>query len=91
MKIEVAYATPQEQVIIEIELPAGSSIAQAIAASGLLARFPAIDPSRDGVGIFGEMRTLSDTVSEGDRVEIYRALKANPKEQRRARARKKRR
>ncbi len=85
MKVEVAYATPEQQIVVEIELPPGSTLEQAIVASGLLKRFPAIDLLRDGVGIFGARRALTDTLREGDRVEIYRPLKADPRDQRRRR------
>jgi len=88
MKVEVAYATPAEQVVVAVELPPGATLAQAIDVSGLRQQFPDID-LRYGVGIFGEGRALTDTVSEGDRVEIYRPLKADPKDQRRRRAKKK--
>jgi len=88
MKVEVAYATPAEQVVVEVELPPDATLAQAIDASGLRQQFPDID-LRHGVGIFGERRALTDTVCEGDRVEIYRPLKADPKDQRRRRAKKK--
>ena len=90
MKIEVAHATPEEQIVVTVELAPGATLAQAIDASGLLQRFPAID-LRHGVGVFGERRALTDTVSEGDRVEIYRPLTADPKDQRRRRAKTKRR
>lgn len=90
MKVEVAYAVPDAQVVVAVELPPGATIEQAIAASGLLQQFPQIDLRHDGVGIFGERRVLTDIVTDGDRVEIYRPLKADPKDQRRQRARKKR-
>ena len=88
MKVEVAYATPADQVVVEVELPTGATLAQAIEVSGLLQRFPTID-LRNGVGVFGARRALTDTVSEGDRVEIYRPLIVDPKDQRRRRARQK--
>jgi len=85
MKVEVAYATPAEQIVVEVELPPDATLAQAIDVSGLLQQFPDID-LHHGVGIFGERRALTDTVCEGDRVEIYRPLKVDPKDQRRRRA-----
>jgi len=86
MKVEVSYATREEQVVVEVELPPGSTLEKAITASGLLNRFPAIDLQHDGVGIFGVRHALTDAVRDGDRVEIYRPLKADPKDQRRRRA-----
>lgn len=88
MRAQVAYALPDEQVVIEIELPAGATVGDAIRASGILGRFPQIDLAHVAVGIFGERAALADVVTEGDRVEIYRPLLADPKEARRRRARK---
>jgi uncharacterized protein len=87
MRVEVAYALPTEQVVIELVLPDGATVGEAILASGMLARFPEIDLTRTAVGIFGERATLDDTLKEGERVEIYRPLLADPKETRRRRAR----
>ena len=87
MKVEVVYATPEIQVVETVDLRPGATVAQAIAASGLLARFPGIDLSRQAVGIHGVRARTSDPVSEGDRVEVYRPLAADPKELRRSRAR----
>lgn len=85
--VEVAYATPAVQALVTVALHEGATVAQAIGASGLLARFPEIDLSRQAVGIHGRRVRLSDPVAEGDRVEIYRPLQADPKEMRRERAR----
>lgn len=93
IRVEVAYAAPSRQVIKALTLPAGSSIEVAIRASGLLEEFPEIDLSVNRTGIFGEFASLDQSLEEGERVEIYRALLADPKEtrRRRAQARKKRR
>ena len=85
--VEVVYATPVAQVVKVVELPFGATVAQAIGASGLLARFPEIDLSRQAFGIFGTRARANDSVRNGDRVEIYRPLQADPKEMRRQRAR----
>ncbi|HEY8555050.1 MAG TPA: RnfH family protein [Burkholderiales bacterium] len=85
--VEVAYATPEEQAVVKVVLRAGATVAQAIAASGLLVRFPEIDLARQAVGIYGTPVRLSEPVADGDRVEIYRPLRADPKEMRRRRAR----
>jgi putative ubiquitin-RnfH superfamily antitoxin RatB of RatAB toxin-antitoxin module len=90
MRVEVAYATQAEQVIVEVEVPAQASVDDAIRASGLLQRFADIDLARAAVGIFGERVTLAAVLHDGDRVEIYRPLVADPKEARRRRARKRR-
>jgi hypothetical protein len=88
MRIEIAYALPNDQVVVEVELPASATVGDAIRASGLLERFPEILLDRAALGVFGERATLNDPVVEGDRVEIYRPLLADPKEARRRRARK---
>ncbi len=88
---QLAYATPVEQVTLELDVPPGTTVEQVIRACGILARFPEIDVSQAAVGIFGERAALADVVEQGDRVEIYRPLIADPKETRRRRARKRQR
>jgi putative ubiquitin-RnfH superfamily antitoxin RatB of RatAB toxin-antitoxin module len=85
-RVEVAYATPVRQEIIEVSVRPGTTVEQVIRASGVLERFPEIDLTRQHVGIFGETARLQDAVHDGDRVEIYRPLLADPKEARRTRA-----
>ncbi len=85
-RVEVAYATPVRQEIIEVSVRPGTTVEQVIRASGVLERFPEIDLTRQHVGIFGETARLQDAVHDGDRVEIYRPLLADPKEARRKRA-----
>lgn len=85
-RIEVAYAAPLHQEVIEIPARPGTTIEQAIRESGILERFPEIDLSQHRVGIFGEIARLHDPVHDGDRVEIYRPLLTDPKEVRRRRA-----
>ena len=85
-RIEVAFATPLRQEVVEITVHPGTTIEQAIRNSGILERFPEIDLSRQRVGIFGELVQLPDPVHDGDRIEIYRPLLADPKEARRNRA-----
>ena len=86
IRVEVAYALPDRQEIIAIDVAEGCSIREAIEASGILQRFPDIDISAQGVGIFSKKRELSDILVQGDRVEIYRPLTIDPKEARRAKA-----
>lgn len=86
MRIEVAYATPHEQVILEVELSADATAKAAIHESGLLIRFPEIDLAQNKVGVFGKICKLDQLLRPGDRVEIYRPLIADPKESRRLRA-----
>ena len=85
--IEVVYALAERQVLRRVSLPEGSSVADAIRASGLREEFPEIDTRR--VGIHGKPVHPEATLRDRDRVELYRPLKADPKEVRRARAGKK--
>ncbi len=86
VNIEVAYAKPDEQVIVELVLPEDSTVEAAVKASGLLGRFPEIAWAGLNAGIFGVVCKLDQVVREGDRVEIYRGLVRDPKEARRQRA-----
>lgn len=86
--VEVAYATPERQVIIATTLPAGSTAEQAIQASGILQQFAEIDLSMQKIGIFGSVCKLDQTLADGDRVEIYRPLMQDPMEARRNRVQK---
>ncbi len=79
MKALVAYATPAVQAVVEVSLADGATVADAIAASGLLGQFPDIDLACQPVGSFGSPRKLDDPVREGDRLEIYRSLAEDPK------------
>lgn len=88
LHVEVAYARPEAQPCVHLELPAGLAVRDAIRESGLLKRFPEIDLAVNKVGVYGRLCTLDDPLREGDRVEIYRPLMADPKEARRRRAQK---
>ena len=88
IQVEVAYAKPDQQTLISLNLPSGSSVAQAISASGLLQQCPEIDLSQQKIGIFGQVCKLDTLLSEGDRVEIYRPLQQNPMDARRGRLQK---
>jgi putative ubiquitin-RnfH superfamily antitoxin RatB of RatAB toxin-antitoxin module len=86
LHVEVAYALPKEQMVISLQVPIGTTLGTAIAISGIAKRFSEIDLQKNKVGVFGRLRTLEYVLQEGDRIEIYRPLKADPKEARRARA-----
>lgn len=88
IKVEVAYALPEKQYLLKVRLAQGSTVEQAIAASGILELRTDISLSKNKVGIFSRPVKLTDVVNEGDRVEIYRPLIADPKELRRQRAEK---
>ncbi|HIA07634.1 MAG TPA: RnfH family protein [Chromatiaceae bacterium] len=86
MSIEVVFAMPEEQALIALEVSVGCTVDQAIEQSGVMQRWPEIDLDSIKVGIFGKIKTLQTELREGDRVEIYRPLIADPKEIRRQRA-----
>ncbi len=86
IRVEIAYALPEKQVLLSLDVAPGTNLGEAIAQSGIENEFPGleIDPAR--VGIFGNKARLEDKLRDGDRVEIYRPLLADPKEARRKRA-----
>ncbi|HIB31159.1 RnfH family protein [Candidatus Thioglobus sp.] len=86
MNIEVAYALENKQTLLNIEVPEGISLKQAIEDSGILVLYPQIDLSKDKTGIFGKIAKLDVVLRDKDRVEIYRPLIADPKQVRKERA-----
>ncbi len=86
IEVEVAYALPHEQLILKTMVNKGDTVADAIKHSGILVHFPEIDMAVNKVGIFGKITRATTVLREGDRVEIYRPLIADPKEVRRQRA-----
>jgi hypothetical protein len=84
--IEIAYATPARQKIIECEVDAGTSPRDAVRQSQISLHFPEIDPESCDIGVFGKPVSADYELSDGDRIEIYRPLIADPKEVRRQRA-----
>jgi len=86
IKVEVVYALPEKQYLLKVRVAEGSTVEQAITASGILELRTDINLAKNKVGIFSRPVKLTDTVNEGDRVEIYRPLIADPKELRRQRA-----
>ncbi len=88
IKVSVAYASETLQKLIELDVPAGTRVREAIATSEMAAFFPEVDFELAAKGIFG-VRCDNDRVLEaGDRVEIYRPLVTDAKEARRRRAKK---
>lgn len=85
IRVEVAYAEAKRQFLRRLELPAGATVADAIGASGLEHAF-AIDAGALAVGIWSKPVARAALVGDGDRIELYRPLKADPKEARRRRA-----
>ncbi|BAZ94074.1 UPF0125 protein [Thiohalobacter sp. COW1] len=86
IQVEVAYARPDQQVILPLEVARGTTLRQAIEQSGILEQFPEIDLEQQQLGIFGKLNKPDTELREGDRVEIYRSLIADPKEVRKQRA-----
>lgn len=86
IQVEVAYAKPDRQDVISVKLQEGSTIQQAIEASGLLQRNPEIDIAKAKFGIYGKLSKMDTVVRSRDRIEIYRPLIADPKEVRKQRA-----
>jgi putative ubiquitin-RnfH superfamily antitoxin RatB of RatAB toxin-antitoxin module len=89
LQIYVCYATPEHEWLLPLKVEPGTTIAQAIEQSGLLDEMTGIDLATQPVGIYGKKKTLDTVLRERDRVEIYRALLADPKDSRRKRAAKK--
>lgn len=84
--VEVIYATIESQMLLNLVVAEDATIEDCIKQSGLLAEYPEIDLSVMKVGIFSQVKPLSYVVKEGDRVEIYRELIADPKVVRRKKA-----
>lgn len=89
IEVEVAYATPQRQVVVKLSLPEGSTVQTALSTSGIVERFPELIKDGLQVGIFAQTCGLEKVLRSGDRVEIYRPLRHDPKDARRQRAQKK--
>ncbi|MFC1695937.1 RnfH family protein [Pseudomonadota bacterium] len=86
MEIEVAYALPEKQALLKVIVPEGCTVQEAIVSSNIQAEFPGVDIDCSVVGIFSRKVTPDHVLKDGDRVEIYRPLIADPKEMRKQRA-----
>ncbi|MFB1490447.1 MULTISPECIES: RnfH family protein [unclassified Thiocapsa] len=78
MHVGVAYADKFKQTWLKLDVPDGSTARDAIERSGLLDQFPEIDLTENKIGIFGRLVKLETRLSDGDRVEIYRPITADP-------------
>ena len=89
IRVEVAYALPNKQSIVALDVPAGCSVFEAAELSGIVELYPEIELGSAKMGIFGKAVAdpRAQQLKPGDRVEIYRPLVIDPKEARRARAR----
>ena len=87
LQVEVAYATARRQWLIALSVPKNATVADAIAIAAVnFPNFPNLPNLEGNVGIFARACQLNDVLKDGDRVEIYRPLIADPMVQRRARA-----
>ena len=86
LRVEVAHALPEKQVILELQVAEGASVLEAAQQSGVTGQFQDIDLDNAKFGIFGKVVSPKQVLREGERVEIYRPLIADPKEVRKARA-----
>jgi uncharacterized protein len=86
IKVEVAYALPNKQMILEVEVAEGTNALEAARQSGVTSKFEGIDLDNAKLGIFGKAVAPTQVLKAGDRVEVYRPLLADPKEVRKARA-----
>jgi len=86
ISIEVVYALPGKQEIVNLKLPAGTTVRQAIEQSGVLEKYPEIDLAKNKLGVFAKLTKPDSVLRDRDRVEIYRPLIADPKEVRKQRA-----
>ncbi len=86
IKIEVVYALPHEQILLKMDVPAQTTLAEAVKLSGLKDKFPEIDLEKGKFGLYGKLSKADVVLREKDRVEIYRPLIADPKEVRKKRA-----
>jgi putative ubiquitin-RnfH superfamily antitoxin RatB of RatAB toxin-antitoxin module len=86
MHIEVVLAMPEKQELIRLDVATDATVADAIEQSGIVAKFDGFELDEAKVGIFGQKVSMAQTLRDGDRVEIYRPLLADPKEVRRQRA-----
>ncbi|EKE82753.1 RnfH family protein [Idiomarina xiamenensis] len=84
--VEVAYATPAKQKIVTVRVAEGSTVEDCIKRSAIQQHFPEIDLTEQKVGIWSKTVKLDAEPRDGDRIEIYRALIADPKAIRRKRA-----
>lgn len=83
LQVEVVAALPERQLVLNLELPPGATLREAIAAAHLERHLPELEIDLERVGVFGRLCDPDRILKDGDRVEIYRPLKADPKEVRR--------
>jgi putative ubiquitin-RnfH superfamily antitoxin RatB of RatAB toxin-antitoxin module len=86
LRVSVAYVGAEDQMLRGLEVRSGTSVKEAIEQCGILSSFPEIDLAANKVGVFGKLVKLDQPLEDGDRIEIYRPLIADPKTARKRRA-----
>jgi len=86
IRVEVVYALPAKQELVVVKVAPGTTVRQAIEASGLLEKYPEIDLAKNKLGVFAKLTKPDTVLRDRDRVEIYRPLIADPKQVRKQRA-----
>lgn len=89
IRVEVAYATPELQLVIPLQVKRGTSLFDAAVQSNICKKFKELDLESSAMGVFGKLERFPKQreAKHGDRIEIYRPLKIDPKEARKERAR----
>lgn len=83
LKVEVAAGLPERQWVLSLEVPEGSTVQDALSAADLPRTMPGLAVEPERIGVFGRLCSPTTPLKDGDRIEIYRPLKADPKEIRR--------
>jgi len=86
IRVEVVYALAATQELVAVKVASGTTVRQAIEASGLLEKYPEIDLAKNKLGVFAKLTKPDAVLRDRDRVEIYRPLIADPKQVRKQRA-----
>ncbi len=79
MKVQLVYANPARQFWVYVEVPDGATVRDVVLRSDVLRQFPEIDLEQQKLGVFGKLTPLDAPVADGDRIEVYRPLVADPK------------
>ena len=87
--VELVYAQPERQTVLEFRVPPGTTLGEALHLSGLARLHPELDLDAAPVGLWGKLANRDAPLSEHDRIEVYRGLIADPKQVRRKRAQRK--
>lgn len=87
LRVSVVYALPERQTVLEVVSPTPLSAVEAVHRSGVLSAHPELDPAALNLGVHGELVAPDTPLRDGDRVEIYRPLRMDPREARRQLAR----